>query len=634
MTMVAKYTSRASVPGGTGEKPVSLSLATSPLSGAGEGLTQAATALDAAATRIQTREDVINSQRAMELFTQNEDLEYEKFQKEADLLNTSSVSTYQEGLRKRIENATTAFPLSASALAQSQSDIRAAGSTYFRNMLKTSLTAQETYTVNGTISALNSKLLPFDGDPNMDQVKIDQQKAIVLQTVAERSVNLNSLKEQELIKEGNAKVYNNAFNSYFASGNLTEAKKLINSEDYRLSVDDAQYRASAKTLLDEEKSQRAGYDAGVKFLQEKAVILGRPISSFTERERATWAAAGSASIKLNPAEKAAEWARNNKDIPPPPELVDSWITGKETPASRIIQTNALLRSLGQPPLNDEQLQRFNDVEKAAGKTSENERRMDFLVQNSRAYRLGQLNPENAQTFEMLAQDEYESNVKTLTDTNGDIVVVSTPLDPNIQAALVQQGFKLQEPVRVTEKRVLNYTAPEVPESQTVFGMYKAAVGVGPGIMTAALNIPFLGENVSGESEIAQTAIRNSTRRLVTALQNNPKFSEKERESIEKEINLDPKAFTTAKAFFSRMVAIQSSVNRMIGEKYAIIYSNASKADKDIAGTQLVALLNYDKVMGMPVVVSGRDDPRLGELEEGATFVDSATGDIRIVKRQQ
>jgi hypothetical protein len=633
MAMVPKYTSRASVPGGTGMKPVSLSLATSPLSGAGEGLTQVASARDAAATRIQNREDVINSQRAMELFTQNEDLEYEKFQKEADLLNTSSVSAYQEGLKKRIENATTAFPLSASALAESQSNIRAAGSTYFRNMLKTSLTAQETYTVNGVTAALESNLLPFDGDPNMDQTKINQQKAIVLQTVSERSANLNTLKEQELIKQGNAKVYNNAFNSYFASGNLTEAKKLINSEDYRLSVDDAEYRTAAKILLDEEKSQRAGYNAGMKFLQEKAVILGRPISSFTERERATWAAAGSASIKLTPAEKAAEWTRLNK-APPPPELLDSWITGKETPASRIIQTNALLKSLGQPPLNDEQLQRFNDVEKAAGKTSENERRMDFLVQNSRAYRLGQLSPENAQTFEMLAQDEYESNVKTLTDANGDIVVVSTPLDPNIQAALVQRGFKLQEPGRVTEKQVLDYKAPEVPESQTVFGMYKAAVGVGPGIMTAALNIPFLGENVSGESEIAQTAIRNSNRRLVTAMQNNPKFSEGERNAIEKELNLDPKAFTTAKAFFSRMVAMQSSVNRMIGEKYAIIHSNSSKADKDIAGTQLIALLNYDKVMGMPVIVSGRDDPKLGELEPGATFVDSATGDIRIKKRRQ
>jgi hypothetical protein len=446
-------------------------------------------------------------------------------------------------------------------------------------------------------------------------------------------VNLSSLKEQELIKEGNARVYNNAFNSYFASGNLTEAKKLINSEDYRLSVDDAQYKTSAKTVLDEEKSQRAGYDAGIQALQKQSAILGVPVSSFSPALRRAISSLGSASIKSTPAEKAAEWTRLNK-TQPPPELIDSWITGKETPASRIIQTNAILKSLNMPPMNNEQLQRLNEVEKAAGKTSENERRVNFLILNTGMYAAGQLSEQDKSRFEILAQEEYDSNVKTMPDSNGNIVVVSTPLNINIKAALDKQGFKIQEPGRVTEKQVLDYKAPEVPESQTVFGMYKSAVGVGPGIMTAALNIPFLGEEVSGESEIAQTAIRNSTRRLVTALQNNPKFSEKERESIEKEINLDPKTFTTAKAFFSRMVAIQSSVNRMTGEKYAIIYSNASKADKDIAGTQLVALLNYDKVMGMPVVVSGPDDPKLGELEDGATFVDSATGDIRIVKRQQ
>tara|TARA_R110000824_G_scaffold150436_5_gene321020 strand:+ start:754 stop:2658 length:1905 start_codon:yes stop_codon:yes gene_type:complete len=634
MAMVPTYTNKASVPGSTGMQNVPLSLATSPLTGMGEGITQAASALDAAATRIQSREDVINSQRAMELFTQNEDLEFEKFEKDADLLNTDSVGAYQEGLKQRSENAINAFSLSSNAQAQLRANIGATGSTYFRNMLKTSLAAQETYTVNGVTTALESNLMPFDGDPKMDESKIKQQKAIVLKTVAERSVNLSSLKEQELIKEGNARVYNNAFNSYFASGNIAEAKKLINSKDYRLSVDDAQYRTSAKTLLDEEKRQRAGYDAGIKELQKQAAILGVTVESFTDAERRVFSSLGKANLKLTPAEKAAEWERDN-NIPPPPELVDSWITGEETPASRIIQTNAIRKSLGQPPLNDEQLQRFNQVEKAAGNNTENERRMNFLVKNSRAYRLGQLSPEDARIFEMLAQDEYENNVKTLTDADGNIVVVSTPLDPNIQGALVQQGFKLQEPGRVTEKQTLEYTAPKIPENQTVFGMFKNAVGVGPGVATFAANIPFLGEQVSGESQIAQTLIRNANRRLVTAMQNNPRFSDGERKAIEQELDLNPRAITTAKAYFSRMVGIQSSVNRMIGEKYAIIYSEGvTKKQKDIAARQLVELKNYNEVMGMPLVVSGPDDERLLDLEPGETFVDGATGDIRTVKGSQ
>jgi hypothetical protein len=49
MAMVPKYTSQASVPGGTGMQAIPLSLASSPLEGVGEGLTKVAGALDAAA---------------------------------------------------------------------------------------------------------------------------------------------------------------------------------------------------------------------------------------------------------------------------------------------------------------------------------------------------------------------------------------------------------------------------------------------------------------------------------------------------------------------------------------------------------------------------------------------------------
>jgi hypothetical protein len=71
MAMVPKYTNRASVPGSTGMQGIPLSLASSPLSGAGEGLTQIAGALDAAATRIQNREDIISSAVASDQFEQD-----------------------------------------------------------------------------------------------------------------------------------------------------------------------------------------------------------------------------------------------------------------------------------------------------------------------------------------------------------------------------------------------------------------------------------------------------------------------------------------------------------------------------------------------------------------------------------
>ena len=637
MAMVPTYKRQNSVPGSTGMQNIPLSLASSPLSDIGEGITKIGAAAgkyadakrkeDAiVATRIQTREDVINSQRAIELFKQNEDLEYQRFAQKTDMLNTGSIAVYQQELKERVDNAAFSFPLSPDALVNIQAKISSDGSTYFRNMLKASFDAQERFTIDGTTAALESNLLPFGSDPNMDESKINQQKAIVLQTVAERSANLNSLAEQDLIKKGNALAYNNAFDSYFASGNFTEAKNLINSEDYRLSVDEAQYKTAAKALLDEEKSQRAGYDAGEKELQRQAAILGVPVSSFTPAQRLAISSLGAANVKLNPTEKAAEWERNNK-TPPPPELLDSWITGKETPGSRIIQTNAILRSLGQPLLTDDQLKRFNQVEKAAGNNTENERRTKFLIENAPLYRAGKLNPEDKLKYEMLAQDEYNGSVTTAPDTDGNIVVVSTPLNQSIQAALDAQGFKIEEPGRVTERQVMDYKAPDIPETQTMFGMYKAAAGVGPGVQTFAANVPFLGELVPGESQIAQTAIRSANRQLIRSMQNNPKFNEGERKAIEKDLELDPKAFTSSKAYFSRMVAVQRFVDTLIGQKRAILYSNAPKKDRELAGRNLIDLLNYDKIMGMPLISAGPEDPRLDDLNPGDIFVDSSTGVI-------
>ena len=57
MAMVPKYTSRASVPGSTGQQQVSLSLASSPLEGVGEGLTQVAKVIENYADIQKKREE-------------------------------------------------------------------------------------------------------------------------------------------------------------------------------------------------------------------------------------------------------------------------------------------------------------------------------------------------------------------------------------------------------------------------------------------------------------------------------------------------------------------------------------------------------------------------------------------------
>lgn len=94
MAMVPKYTSRASVPGGTGQQQVSLSLASSPLSGVGEGLTKVAGQLEAAATRIQNREDVISRGRDEDAFKTNVSTEWQRVQDQEDLTDRKTFETF------------------------------------------------------------------------------------------------------------------------------------------------------------------------------------------------------------------------------------------------------------------------------------------------------------------------------------------------------------------------------------------------------------------------------------------------------------------------------------------------------------------------------------------------------------
>ena len=104
MAMVPKYTSRASVPGSTGMQPVSLSLATSPLEGAGEGITQVAGQLEAAAGRVQKREDVISRGRDEGAFKTAVSTEWQRVQDQEDLTDRKTFGTFNAFVNQQKAN--------------------------------------------------------------------------------------------------------------------------------------------------------------------------------------------------------------------------------------------------------------------------------------------------------------------------------------------------------------------------------------------------------------------------------------------------------------------------------------------------------------------------------------------------
>tara|TARA_R110000851_G_scaffold87332_1_gene190463 strand:- start:248 stop:1966 length:1719 start_codon:yes stop_codon:yes gene_type:complete len=287
MAMIPQYTQRASVPKSTGMQPVSLSLATSPLSGVGEGLTKAAGQLGAAAgraqeleeavaTRVQTREDSINSQRATELFLQNEDLESEKYTKDpnTDLLTTGSVKGYVEAINQRVQQAVDSFSLSPEAKTNLFVKLSGQASIYTRAMLKKSITAQDDFSIKNAVAAARAVRIPFETlPPTADNIASEVNA--VTNVIIENSSNLSSPKEREIIKQQTEKVFINGFDRVFATGDLKASEDFINSKNFRKNVTDVQLRSAISSIQTEKKERGAALRAAKMKREVFKFLVGR-----------------------------------------------------------------------------------------------------------------------------------------------------------------------------------------------------------------------------------------------------------------------------------------------------------------------------------------------------------------------
>ena len=288
MAMVPTYKRENSVPGSTEMQNIPLSLASSPLSDIGEGITKIGAAAgkyadakrkeDAiVATRIQTREDLINSQRATELFNQREDMEVEKFIKDpkTDLLTTGSVQPYTDAVQLRVQEAVDAYSLSEGAKAELYAKLSGLGSTSIRNIMKQSIAAQDDFTTSNAISAARFARSAFDTLPPTPE-NITAEANAATNAILDNELNLSSPKARELILQQVEKVYVNGFNKVFASGDLKASEDFVNSGNFRKNVTEIQLRSAISSIQDEKKERSAGLRAAKRKRAEFEYWNGRP----------------------------------------------------------------------------------------------------------------------------------------------------------------------------------------------------------------------------------------------------------------------------------------------------------------------------------------------------------------------
>ena len=137
MAQVPKFTNRQSVPGTTGMQNVPLSLASSPLTGIGEGLTEVSKGLEAAGQRIQRRNDLISSSVSRKQFGQEIITNYNSILDvdSEKILNPSIIGSFNAENEQRIIERVNNFNGSDDARAELEANLRNVAGEYENNLI-------------------------------------------------------------------------------------------------------------------------------------------------------------------------------------------------------------------------------------------------------------------------------------------------------------------------------------------------------------------------------------------------------------------------------------------------------------------------------------------------------------------
>lgn len=122
------------------------------------------------------------------------------------------------------------------------------------------------------------------------------------------------------------------------------------------------------------------------------------------------------------------------------------------------------------------------------------------------------------------------------------------------------------------------------EQRSLFQRMKTAVGIGPAAQSFVGGLPVVGEPFrSSFPETAQITqdrryLNNATNDLVTALQNNPKYPEGEREAIRAEVGNLAATFTNPSAAMDAAYAVDLSLEQRLAKAEKVINDPSNPED--------------------------------------------------------
>lgn len=166
-------------------------------------------------------------------------------------------------------------------------------------------------------------------------------------------------------------------------------------------------------------------------------------------------------------------------------------------------------------------------------------------------------------------------------------------------------------------------APVVYDSSVPNMFNLAAKGTGPVAITSTVvaRIPILGNFFETDKEVqANTFLENSVNQLNRSIATNPRFSDTERQSINKELELMPRLIERPEAYRQRLIALDSLMLQLRDKAYREGYLNRELGPDTIRrGREKVDEIDsIRKLLGVPPRVNSRRD--FDALPSGSAYI--------------
>jgi hypothetical protein len=392
------------------------------------------------------------------------------------------------------------------------------------------------------------------------------------------------------------------------------AMAIVNRDDFAPTVGFEKARELKMKVLAQHMTKQKGRLEAEQALIKTAAILGIDPEDISPRDRRIMASLESIQKKQSLSEKLAEvdaLVREN------PERADDIrrLAGMSRQESNIELRMRLWKDRN--PGKEMPADVFNQIINADADgmaATQNERRMNFLLENADAFAAKALAPQDEAKFLALAQAMQNENTKFRTDpVTREVMRIDAALPPFLRSALdAREDVQLQSVGYDAMREGGDIEMPpleQVTGNRTVFGTMADAVGPVSFAKAKLEDIAFVGELVKGQKNIeAQRRIAMSNRLLIAALVNNDRFPVKEMEAVQREFGMDPGAFQSVSGFLSRMVAVKENLMARQAEQYSYLASTGKKSPKNIANANRIIrdIGQYLDIMGLPDVYEGSD----------------------------